>query len=416
MAVPVLGQPMTVPYDTTNLTTDARDFDCDSSTVLPGHHDGWFAWTPSTSGIARISNVGLITTGRTNLALYDSCQAAPLACFSTFYPTQGQTSDSTLNTGYPGNNGFLASRLCYPVVAGQTYLVRIAAVDLLEALGNAAAIGSLEFDVQVAETYSPPANAIAETGGCGVNITTDVNGGCQGSLQYTPISLCQTYTGTVPVPIVDTLHRDPLQPTSFLMAGDSDWYEFTLSASDTVTLTGQSRFTPRFNIYSPTCVGVNPLAQMTPLASFTKNPNCSGVNDISLTTPLAAGTYWLAVLSEGSGAVSRQCGTEGVEYWFMLSGSVPCPGACCNGTTCTSVAQVDCTGSFKGVGAPCEAPGNPTTCCPVNYDGINGLQVADIFAFLNSWFAGETRADFDGLNGLQVADIFAFLNAWFAGC
>ena len=25
-------------------------------------------------------------------------------------------------------------------------------------------------------------------------------------------------------------------------------------------------------------------------------------------------------------------------------------------------------------------------------------------------------SDFDGINGIQVADIFAFLNAWFAGC
>jgi hypothetical protein len=44
------------------------------------------------------------------------------------------------------------------------------------------------------------------------------------------------------------------------------------------------------------------------------------------------------------------------------------------------------------------------------------LEVADIFAFLNAWFAGDPRADFDGESGLQVADIFAFLNAWFAGC
>jgi hypothetical protein len=54
--------------------------------------------------------------------------------------------------------------------------------------------------------------------------------------------------------------------------------------------------------------------------------------------------------------------------------------------------------------------------CRPDYDGVNGLSVADIFAFLNSWFAGETRADFDGVDGLSVADIFAFLNAWFAGC
>jgi hypothetical protein len=55
-------------------------------------------------------------------------------------------------------------------------------------------------------------------------------------------------------------------------------------------------------------------------------------------------------------------------------------------------------------------------CCPADFDGNGTLAVADIFAFLNAWFAGSPSADFDHLNGLQVADIFAFLNAWFAGC
>jgi hypothetical protein len=44
------------------------------------------------------------------------------------------------------------------------------------------------------------------------------------------------------------------------------------------------------------------------------------------------------------------------------------------------------------------------------------VEVADIFAFLDAWFAGAGSADFDGLNGITIADIFAFLDAWFAGC
>jgi hypothetical protein len=54
--------------------------------------------------------------------------------------------------------------------------------------------------------------------------------------------------------------------------------------------------------------------------------------------------------------------------------------------------------------------------CPADMSGDGVLQVADIFAFLNLWFAGDPSANFDGVNGLQVADIFAYLNAWFAGC
>jgi hypothetical protein len=56
------------------------------------------------------------------------------------------------------------------------------------------------------------------------------------------------------------------------------------------------------------------------------------------------------------------------------------------------------------------------TICPADFDCSGGLAVADIFAFLNAWFAGSPSADFDGIDGLQIADIFTFLNAWFAGC
>lgn len=59
---------------------------------------------------------------------------------------------------------------------------------------------------------------------------------------------------------------------------------------------------------------------------------------------------------------------------------------------------------------------NPPPPCAADFNGNGTLEVADIFAFLNAWFAGSPAANFDGINGLQVADIFAFLNAWFAGC
>jgi hypothetical protein len=54
--------------------------------------------------------------------------------------------------------------------------------------------------------------------------------------------------------------------------------------------------------------------------------------------------------------------------------------------------------------------------CRADHNADGALEVADIFAFLNGWFAGAAEADFDGIGGLQVADIFAFLNAWFGGC
>ena len=60
-----------------------------------------------------------------------------------------------------------------------------------------------------------------------------------------------------------------------------------------------------------------------------------------------------------------------------------------------------------------------TPCCYPDYDKLNGIQVQDIFAYLNDWFAGSTYAEVGGdgtTNNLSVGNIFAFLNAWFAGC
>jgi hypothetical protein len=56
----------------------------------------------------------------------------------------------------------------------------------------------------------------------------------------------------------------------------------------------------------------------------------------------------------------------------------------------------------------------PAPCVP-DFNMSGGLEVQDIFDYLNAWFAGDPRADFNG-GGLAVQDIFDFLNAWFAGC
>ncbi len=56
----------------------------------------------------------------------------------------------------------------------------------------------------------------------------------------------------------------------------------------------------------------------------------------------------------------------------------------------------------------------PRCTADMNWDGQT--TTADIFDFLNVWFAGDTRADFNSANGTTVQDIFDFLNAWFAGC
>lgn len=54
--------------------------------------------------------------------------------------------------------------------------------------------------------------------------------------------------------------------------------------------------------------------------------------------------------------------------------------------------------------------------CLADFNGLGGVTIQDIFAFLNAWFAGDPATDVDAVGGLAIADIFFFLNAWFLGC
>lgn len=116
----------------------------------------------------------------------------------------------------------------------------------------------------------------------------------------------------------------------------------------------------------------------------------------------ASGTYSVTIgyLPVGS--------SGGVEQLFSYYDS----GCACNQGSCASP---NCTGATVTVHiAP--AGGGCTQLCRADFDCTGALAVADIFAFLNGWFAGIAAADFDGVDGLQVQDVFAFLNAWFTGC
>lgn len=56
------------------------------------------------------------------------------------------------------------------------------------------------------------------------------------------------------------------------------------------------------------------------------------------------------------------------------------------------------------------------TCCPGDFDGNGTRQPADLFAYLNAYFAQDPRADVDGNAGLTPSDIFFFLNQYFSPC
>jgi hypothetical protein len=117
-----------------------------------------------------------------------------------------------------------------------------------------------------------------------------------------------------------------------------------------------------------------------------------------------------------------------VSAWSLRlteAGPNACPplvtGGCCFGTsTCSVLPQTACSangGSYRGDGSVCvNAPGNPITCCPANFNQNSGVTVQDIFDFLSAWNNGLPVADFNGIGGVTVQDIFDFLAAWNQGC
>jgi hypothetical protein len=78
--------------------------------------------------------------------------------------------------------------------------------------------------------------------------------------------------------------------------------------------------------------------------------------------------------------------------------------------------QAACAGVFKGVDVACGAAGNPTACCPANFNQQGGVTVQDIFDFLAGYFGNVPAADFNGSGAITVQDIFDFLSAYFTGC
>lgn len=398
LATPMVGEGL-APFDLATTTNgDVRKFDCD-----PFRRDGWFAWTPSVSGIGVVrgcSDTVPVNSGQLRLAAYPSCTEAPLVCMQ--------------NVNDPAYATACFPDISWNVNAGQTYLVRVAAQRMTTAIS-----GSLRFEVRPPATgFVIPAGAISESEPCSNSWAGETNGGCAiVSHAVEAMELCNVYTGTT------SARREefPAALNSWLGV-DNDVWEFTLTQDDTITITGQSEFFPRAALRT-SCEPFVTLADCAtnataPTVGLTYNLGEKRVSGVvsTFTVPLIAGTYQYFISPIGSGNSFHDCSSGGNRYWFKITGSEPCQGACCTGTACTVGLSTACSGAYQGDGTACGPVGNPTTCCPANFDGANGLQVSDIFAYLNAWFASDPRSEFDGMGGLQVSDIFAFLNAWFAGC
>jgi hypothetical protein len=161
-----------------------------------------------------------------------------------------------------------------------------------------------------------------------------------------------------------------------------------------------------------TQVACNDDSTMGTVAPCTPNANASRIESVSLN---AGQTYYIRVGGYDSGSFGS--------YTLLVQLA---PGVCCRGATCNASVPLAGCGPDGTAGARfvytnggCNPSGNTTTpCCYADYNKSGQITVADIFDFLNSWFAGSpfARVGSDGSPGpLAVQNIFDFLNLWFAG-
>ena len=75
---------------------------------------------------------------------------------------------------------------------------------------------------------------------------------------------------------------------------------------------------------------------------------------------------------------------------------------------------------FNGIGGRTLSAGGlgfrVVALCPADIDGDGDADVADFFAFVATFAAGDLSADLDGDGSIAVGDFFAFVSAFAAGC
>jgi hypothetical protein len=405
LAQVVSGQPLSVPFTTVGrVNSDIQGWDCE-----PFLKDGWFAWTPSVTGMAVVNGCAAAGVNNANglmLGMNYACGAPPILCNSS--PQDPP-------------NEFCQSKLCFPVTAGQTYYVRYGVLfDTNDATGN------MEFEVRPPNAPMViPTGAITEPGNCSDNLANDPNVGCDGTPpRFTQIQLCETRQGTA------STQNEPYYLVNggrVVPGNDEDWYEFTLTSDQTITITGQSEFPPSTRLM----IGCPPTEI---LRGAPWSPSCVassydlGIRQASgnppFTASLIAGTYYFAVAPQVNGNSYSTCG-HGDKYWFKITGDTPCPVTnqyCCRGTTCASVVVGACMGTSAGTTftpvSSCGTGINTATCCFADYDHNGDRTIDDIFIYLNAWFASSPYTKFggDGVATANIDDIFVYLNAWFIGC
>jgi hypothetical protein len=208
---------------------------------------------------------------------------------------------------------------------------------------------------------------------------------------------------------------------------DTDWYQFTLAAPSTVTLTLTAEFSSVVGFVG-TPDGPVPLSMLDcaseDLIVFgaTLGGNCSPV---TVSQALPAGTYIAFVAPDFDGDVVSCAGTNGNEYTLQIQ----CGGGTvdCNGNGIDDAVEIaanpalDCFNPSvvqnpHVIGGP---DGQLDSCqCQGNFNRDGGVNSTDISAMLAGWLDavnnGNTNADINCSGSTNSTDISAFLTIWLA--
>ncbi|HYF14909.1 MAG TPA: hypothetical protein VD971_07555 [Phycisphaerales bacterium] len=271
----------TFAFDNTFATTDGTD-SCSFGGAGSGN-DVWFLYTPSFTGTAEVNTCGSTGIGDTVVNVFDACGGTELACNDDFCAP-------------------LLSSLFVPVTAGTPVVVRVAGWN---AAAPAFGAGSLFIGEAVCNAFDTTvcADTTQDEACFDPFLNPDVtNGGCNSSPEvYSTISCGQTVGGTSSV-------YDGANPGDLWR--DTDWYAFTLTATETVTFTAQAEFDAVMFLIDMNggCGGAFIVGQ---------EVNQLPCTDMSLTATLNAGSYVAFMGAQFTGA--NNCDGVAERYWMNMS-------------------------------------------------------------------------------------------------
>ncbi len=146
--------------------------------------------------------------------------------------------------------------------------------------------------------------------------------------------------------------------------------------------------------------------------------SCNGDNFFTVSLP--AGTFQIQIAPGGT-SLNGDDSFEGLPCstfnTVQINLDVAAQGQCCLPSgDCIQVSEAICDvndGVYGGDGTVCSGPTCDADVCPCEFDSVAGVDVFDLLAYLDLWFANAAGADIDGVAGVDVFDLLAFLDCWF---